>query len=338
MPKASEQRKILVVSDSLHTLPDAMALLEASPHLVGIVPSLKRLQDIAPDETQVHPAEADAIIAGRIVPIDRDAIGLCRRARILALHTSGTDHVDLHAATEHGLLVTNVKGINAEQCADFAVGLIFASVRQIVRGDKAIRAGKWASETPQTDDVTGSTVGIIGLGHIGRALARRMAGFDTELLVHTRTHDPEFARRHGIRYVSLEELLEHSDIVALTASLTPETRHMIGAEELRRMKRTAHFVNIARGEMVDEDALFRALSEGWIAAAGIDVFETEPLYQSPLFALDNVVVTPHQAGLTRSGMVRAAVRATENALAELNGRPVQNVVNPEARAARGTFQ
>lgn len=332
---ASEQRKILVVSDSLHMLPEAVRLLDASPHQVGMVHSLKPFREIARDETPVLPEDAHAIITGRVVPIDEESIRLCRRASILALHTSGTDHVDVRAATEQGLIVTNVKGLNADPCADFAVGLIFATVRQIVRGDKAIRAGKWAAKTSQTGDVTGATVGIIGLGHIGRALASRMVAFSTELLVHTRTPDLAFADLHGVHYVSLDVLLDRSDIVVLTASLTPETRHMMGADEFRRMKQTAHFVNIARGEMVDEAALYTALDQDWIAGAGIDVYEHEPVLDSPLFELDNIVVTPHQAGLTQSGMVQAAVRATENALAMLNDRPPQNVVNPDAWASRG---
>lgn len=338
MPGVPEQRKILVVSDSLHTLPEAVRLLEATHHQVGMVRSLTPFQDIRHDETPVPPEEADAIITGRVVPIDADTIRRLRCAQILALHTSGTDHVDLRAATEQGLVVTNVKGLNAEPCADFAVGLIFATVRQIVRGDNAIRAGRWSADTAQTGDVSGATVGIIGLGHIGRVLATRMAAFDTELLVHTRTPDPEFGQRHGIRFVPLDDLLQGSDIVALTASLTPETRHMMGADEFRRMRPSAHFVNIARGEMVDESALYRALREGWIAGAGIDVYEHEPLLESPLFELDNIVMTPHQAGLTRTGMVRAAVRATENALAMLDGRTPQNVVNPDAWNARGELR
>ncbi len=327
--------KILVVSDSLHELPEAVALLEASSHAVGYVRTLKRLQDIAHHETPVSVAEADAIVMGRVMSVDREALALAKNLKVIALHTSGRDNIDLGAATERGVLVTTVKGVNAEQCADFALGLMLASVRQIVRGDRAIRAGSWARETSASFDVGGAVLGLVGLGRIGRAVIRRAAGFDMKLLINTRTPDLAFAERYGASFVSLSEVLERSDIVCLTASLTPETRGLIGVAELGRMKPNAFLINIARGELVDEAALYEALKARRIAGAGLDVFETEPLYESPLFELDNVVLTPHQAGLTHSGKVGAAMWAAKNALEVLAGRCPADALNPEALERRG---
>jgi phosphoglycerate dehydrogenase-like enzyme len=321
---------ILVISDSFHELPEAVALLRDSYHNVGYIYALKKFQDIRAGETSISVPEAEAIIMGRVMTVDEAALDLAPRLRVIALHTSGSDNVNVAAATKRGILVTNVKGINAEQCADFAMGLMLSTVRQIVRGDKAIRQGKWASETLSSHDVVGATLGMIGLGQIGKAVVKRAFGFDMKMLAYTRTPDQAFAERYGVTYTSLEHLLKTSDVICLTASLTPETYHMIGEAQFNLMKKTAFFINIARGELVDETALYNALKNNRIAGAGLDVFEEEPLYKSPLFDLGNVVLTPHQAGLTISGKVGAAVRAARNALQVLSGEIPKDAINPEA--------
>ena len=322
---------ILVISDSLHELIEAVYVLEESGHNLSYIHSLKPWQDINSNELSFPLAETDAIVMGRVMTVTKDALELTPQLKVIALHTSGSDNVDVEAATKRGILVTNVKGINAEQCADFALGLMLATVRNIVQGDRAIRAGKWVSETSSSTDISNATLGLIGLGQIGRAVIQRAAGFNMNLLVHTRTHDKAFASQYGIKYLSKNEVLEGADIIVLTASLTPETRHMIDEAGFKRMKKTAHLINIARGELVDEAALYKALKENWIAGAGIDVFEEEPLFESPLFELENIVVTPHMAGLTESGKVGAAVQAVKNALAILNGDIPKDCLNPNAR-------
>jgi phosphoglycerate dehydrogenase-like enzyme len=334
MPSPIKPNSILVISDSFHELPEAVALLRDSRHKVGYVYALKKLQDITASETTVSVSEADAIIMGRVMTVDEAALDLAPRLRLIALHTSGSDNIDVKAATQRGILVTNVKGINAEQCADFAMGLMLSAVRQIVKGDNAIRQGKWAAETLSSHDVMGATLGMIGLGQIGKAVVKRAYGFDMKMLAYTRTPDKEFAQRYRVTYTSLEQLLKTSDIICVTASLNPETYHMIGEKEFNLMKKTAFFINIARGELVDETALYNTLKNERIAGAGIDVYEEEPLYQSPLFELENVVLTPHQAGLTVSGKVGAAVRAARNALQVLNGEIPKDAVNPEAAEVR----
>ena len=322
-----EASRILVISDSFHTMPEAVTALETSGHAVTYV------RDLTPwSSLEVKDAlalqEADAVIMGRVLDTGASALSLAHKLKVIALHTSRSATVDVPAATRRGVLVTNVKGVNAEQCAEFAFGLMLSVVRQIVTGDRAIRAGLWAAHTHTSPDIHGSTVGVIGFGQIARAFVVRARAFGVRVLVYTRSRDEVVAEKFGIEYATLEEVLESSDVVCLFASLTNETRHMIGARELSLMKRSAYLVNIARGELVDEVALLDVLRNGRIAGAGLDVFEVEPLLESPLFALENVVLTPHQAGLTRGGKLGAALRAARNALEVLQGGIPADAINP----------
>lgn len=323
------KQKILVVSDSLRDLPPACAALEGCGHAVEYIDDLVNFREIAASRLG-DIAGADAIVMGRVMNTDAHALSLAANARVIALHTSGSDNVDLAEATRRGITVTNVKGVNAEQCAEFSIGLMLAVTRQILTGDRAIRAGRWAADTQSSLDLYGATLSVLGLGMIGKAAVRRAAAFGMKILVHTRTPDLAFGAEYGVEYVGMDEALRRADVVSLYASLTPETRHMIGARELGLMQRHAYLINIARGELVDETALYDALAASRIAGAGLDVFETEPLYESPLFALPNVIVTPHQAGLAQSAKVNAAVRAVNNALAVLAGRCPADAINPTA--------
>ena len=264
---------------------------------------------------------------GRVMGTDAAALDLAGRARVIALHTSGTDNIDLDAAAARGIAVTNVRGVNAEQCAEFSIGLMLAITRQLRKGDIEIRAGRWAAAVGGSMAVYGATFGMVGLGQIGRAAARRAHAFGMKIICHTRTPDPAFGADLGIDYVGLDQVMAQADVVSLYASLNPATRGMIGASEIALMKPGAFFVNIARGELVDEAALTTALAAGRIAGAALDVFEYEPLTESPLFALDNVILTPHLAGLTHGAMSLAAVTAVRNALAVLDGQPPLNPMN-----------
>lgn len=318
--------RILVISDSLHTLPKAVAALETSGHTVTWLNDLIPFDRIKA-EGLAELANVDAIVMGRIMGIDGPTLDLAPKLRVLALHTSGTDNVDLAAASARGITVTNVKGVNAEQCAEFSIGLMLALVRQIRRGDIAIRAGRWAADTQGSMDIWGATFGMIGLGQIGRAAARRAKAFGMNIICHTRTPDPVVAAELGITYLPLDEVMARSDVVSIFASLNASTRHIVGAVQIARMQKHAYIVNIARGELVDEAALIDALSEGRIAGAALDVFEREPLTTSPFFALENVILTPHQAGLTHNAKSDAAVTAVRNALAVLAGEAAPNAFN-----------
>ena len=324
-----EPCRILVISDSFPELPPAVEALARSGHPVTYIPALTPWADLA-SEYRSHLATARAVVMGRVLNTDSQALKLAPNLRIIALHTSGCDNVDINEASRRGVLVSNVKGVNAEQCAEFAMGLMIAVVRKIVAGDRAIRAGLWASKTQSSMDLFGATLGVIGLGQIAKAFVRRAGAFGMRILVHTRTPDAAFAREFGLTYGSLDEVLAQADVVGLFASLDQTSRHMIGRRELELMKPSAYFLNIARGELVDETALVEALRSGRIAGAGLDVFEQEPLFGSKLFELDNVVVTPHQAGLTFGGKTGAAVRAARNALQALEGSVPRDAVNPHA--------
>ena len=330
--KSVEQSRIIVVSDSFHTMPEAVAMLNTSGHAITYVLNLTPWVELAVDDRRAL-EQSHAVIMGRVLGTDAAALSLAPNLRVIALHTSGSDNVDLDEATRRGVLVTNVKGVNAEQCAEFAMGLMLCVVRQILTGDRALRAGLWAGRTQTSMDVYGATVGVVGLGQIAKAFVARARSFGVRILVHTRTQDDATAKSLGIEYGTLDEVLINSDIVCLFVSLTKETRHMIGARELSLMKPSAFLINIARGELVDQEALLEALRKGQIAGAGLDVFEVEPLFQSPLFALDNVVLTPHQAGLTRGGKVGAALRAARNALEVLQGGIPSDAMNPSALRA-----
>ncbi|CAN5846453.1 glyoxylate reductase [soil metagenome] len=321
--------RIVVISDSFHTIPEAVATLSDSGHDVTYVKGLTPW-------TELHAAgghalaNAHAIVMGRVPGVDAAAFSLAPQVRIVALHTSGSDTVDVAEATRRGVVVTNVKGVNAEQCAEFAMGLLLCVVRQIDRGDRAIRAGQWVSGTHTSMDVYGSTLGIVGLGGIGRAFVRRARAFGMKVIAHTRTPDMALAEELDIEYMPLDDVLRRADVLGLFASLSASTKGMIGARELGLMKRSAYLINIARGELIDQGALIEALRTRQIAGAALDVFEVEPLYNSPLFELDNVVLTPHQAGLTAGAKTRAAVRAARNALDGLAGTVPPDAINPHA--------
>lgn len=321
--------KILVVSDSLRDLPPAVAALEGCGHDVEYVDGLIGFPQIAANRLG-DLAGADAIVMGRVMNTDAHALSLAQRARVIALHTSGCDNVDLAEATRRGITVTSVRGVNAEQCAEFSIGLMLAVTRQILAGDRAMRAGRWAAETQSSLDLNGATLSVLGLGMIGKAAVRRAAAFGMKILVHTRTPDLAFGERYGIEYVGKDEALARADVVSLYASLSEDTRHMIGQRELSLMRPHAYLVNIARGELIDEDALFEALVDRRIAGAGLDVFAVEPLYASRFFDLPNVVLTPHQAGLAQSAKISAALRAVNNALAVLAGQLPADAINPSA--------
>ncbi len=325
--------RIVVISDSLQSLPEAVATLESSGHLVTYVPALTPWDRLAPAHRHAL-AEARAVVMGRVLGIDSDALALAPGLRVVALHTSGSDNVDIEAASRRRVLVTNVKGVNAEQCAEFAMGLMLCVVRKILVGDRAIRAGEWAARTQSCMDLHGATLGLVGFGQIAKAFAVRARAFGMRIQVHTRTPDAELAGRYGIEFATLDNLLRQADVVGLFASLDQGSRRMIGARELGLMKPSAYLLNIARGELVDETALVDALRGGQIAGAGLDVFADEPLLKSALFELENVVLTPHQAGLTQGGKTGAAVRAVRNALQALQGIVPSDAVNPQAW---GTF-
>lgn len=277
-------------------------------------------------------------VLGVADPLDAAGIAQAPELRAVANVAVGYDNLDLAALTAAGIVATNTPDVLNEAVADFAWALLLATARRVGEGERYVRAGRWRSPSYNLllgAEVHGRTLGILGMGRIGQAIARRGAGFHMPVIYHNRSRlDAAIERDCIAEYVGRDELLRAADFLVLVLPLTRENRHAIGAAELARMKPSAVLINIARGGVVDDAALVAALSEGRLAAAGLDVFENEPALHPLLPTLDNVVLTPHIASAsvdTRRAMTSLAV---DNLIAALGcgpnaGRP-PNVVNPEA--------
>ena len=236
-------------------------------------------------------------------------------------------------ATRHGVMVTNTPGVLNETTADFAFTLLLAAARRVPEGDRLVRGGGWTGwEIDQLlgQDANGATLGVVGFGRIGRAVARRGRGFGMRV-VYTKRHrlSPAEERTLGVTFASLDDLLAQSDFVSVHAAHTPQTHHLIGERELRRMKPQACLINTSRGPLVDEAALIRALREGWISGAGLDVYEQEPRVSPGLLELPNAVLTPHIGSAERVTREAIAGVVVDNILAFARGDRPPNVVNPE---------
>jgi glyoxylate reductase len=309
--------------------PEARAILER----VGTVETSPTEQELAPAELARRVAGCHAIVAMGAHPVPEPAIAGARALRVIAVAAAGYNLIDVAAATRRGVLVTHTPGVLTETTADLAWALMLAVARRLPEADRFVRAGRWTGvywSLMMGADVHGATLGIVGLGRIGRAVARRAQGFGMRVLYHRRTRDPEAEQALGAEYRTLADLLREADFVVLAVPLTAETRHLIGAAELARMKPTAFLVNVARGPVVDEAALVEALRTGRIAGAGLDVFEDEPTLHPGLLELENVALTPHIGSASRATRRRMATLAAENCAAALEGRRPPNLVNPEA--------
>jgi D-3-phosphoglycerate dehydrogenase len=247
--------------------------------------------------------------------------------KVVAVRGVGYDSVDVEAATQRGIPVLVAPGFT-ESVADYTFGLMLAVARQVAQADRVVRAGRW--EVLVSTNICGKTLGIIGLGRIGKAVARRARGFDMPLLATDVVHDTVFAQEYGVTYVALEELLQRADIVSINAPLSQGTRHLIDAHSLGLMKPTAFLINTARGGLVDEAALAAALRAGRLAGAGLDVFHDEPLRQNPFHGLDNAVLSPHLAAYSREGLRETGVLAAQGVMTVLEGRRPEAavLVNP----------
>lgn len=271
--------------------------------------------------------------------IDVEVMDAGTSLRVISNYAVGFNNVDLEAATERGIYVTNTPGILTDTTADAAFALLMAAARRIPEADRHIRARNWIHAWgPRMfigTDVHGKTLGILGMGRIGSAIAKRAKGFEMKVIYHDIYRREDLEEELGIAYKSREEILREADFVSLHVPLTPETRHMIGAEELAAMKETAILINTSRGPVVDEEALYEALRDGAIAGAGLDVFEVEPVDpESPLLGLENIVLTPHLASGSVETRTKMAVTAATNLVSVLQGKEPPNLVNPEVRKVR----
>ena len=263
--------------------------------------------------------------------IDAEVLDRAPALKVIANYGVGFEHIDVDAATRRGIPVTNTPGVLTETTADLAFALILATARRVVAGDQRVRQGKfkyWAPLLFLGQEVNGKTLGIIGMGRIGQAVARRAAGFGMKLLYHSRTRlSPAEEQELGASFQPLETLLREADFVTLHVPLTPHTRHLIGSRELELMKNSAYLINTARGPVVDEAALVAALRQGQIRGAGLDVYEKEPELCPGLADLENVVLLPHLGSATVETRTRMALMAAENLLAGLRGDPPPNCLN-----------
>jgi gluconate 2-dehydrogenase len=266
-------------------------------------------------------ADRDALFVVASDRVDRELLAACPRLRIVATGSVGYNHIDLAACGERGVVVSNTPDVLTEATADMAWALLMATARRVCESEHWLRAGKWgrwAFDQWLGADVYGTTLGIVGMGRIGSAVARRARGFEMKILYHNRSRAPNEAEL-GARKVGLDELLREADHVVLVLPYSAATHHAIGARELAAMKPTATLVNIARGGIVDDAALVDALRAGRIAGAGLDVYENEPALHPGLLTVPNVVLTPHVGSATHSSRVGMAMLAAENLVAFATG-------------------
>ena len=290
----------------------------------------------SPDELREAVQGCEGLLCLLTDRIDRDLIEATPALRVISSMSVGVDHIDLDAATARSIPVGHTPGVLTETTADLAVALLLAAARRIPEADRLVRDGRWTAERRWAPDmllgrdVHGATLGVVGLGAIGQAVARRARGFGMRVVGWTRSG----REVSGVESVALDELLRRSDFVSLHVALAAGTRDLLGAERIRSMKPGAVLVNTARGGLVDEPALAAALESGHLAAAALDVFEHEPLSsESPLLRAPNLVLAPHIGSASVTTRRRMAALAVENLLAGLAGEPLPHQANPFTKAS-----
>jgi len=265
--------------------------------------------------------------------IDAELLDFNPDLKVIANYAVGFNNIDVKACTERGIPVSNTPGVLTDTTADFAWTLLMATARRLVEADRFARAGKYEGWGPMMflgGDIYGQTLGVIGMGRIGQAFAKRACGFDMKVIYYDAFRlTPEKEKELNIEYRELDDLLKEADFVSIHVPLIPETRHLIGERELKIMKETAYLINTARGPIIDEKALVEALKNKEIAGAGLDVYENEPELATGLVELENVTLAPHIASASIETRTKMAVMAAENLLAGLKGETMPNIVNPE---------
>ena len=272
-------------------------------------------------------ADVDAILVRSATQVDAEAIASARNLKVIARAGVGLDNVDVKAATTAGVMVVNAPTSNITSAAELAVALLLASARKIAPANESLKAGAWKRSKYTGVELCDKVVGVVGLGRIGVLVAQRLAGFGVTLIAYDPYVQPARASQLGIRLVSLDELLAESDFITVHLPKTPETLGLIGDAALHKVKPTVHIINAARGGIVDEDALASALADGRVAGAGIDVFSTEPCTDSPLFAFEQVVVTPHLGASTDEAQEKAGIAVARSVRLALGGELVPDAVN-----------
>ena len=294
-----------------------------------------------PKETIIEKArDVDALVTLLSDKIDAEVFDAAPKLKIVAQMAVGFDNIDVGEATKRGIYVTNTPGVLTETTADFAWALLMAVARRVVEADRYVRTGQWKVGWHPSmllgRDVYSATLGIVGAGRIGTAVARRAKGFNMKILYYDVVPmPPEIEKELDAKRVDLDTLFKESDFISIHVPLIKETYHLVNEEKLRLMKKTAYLINNSRGPVVDEKALYKALKEGWIAGAALDVFEQEPTpMDNPLLRLDNVVVAPHISSASHETRSRMAEMAAENLVAFFEGKQPPNLVNPDVLKVR----
>ena len=313
-----------------HLFPDALDLIEKTAEI-----------ELWPDEEPPSPeqlkealANVDAAIINVMDRIDGPLLDAAPKLKVLSQVAVGLDNIDILEATKREILVGYTPGVLAKSTADLAFALLLAVARRVVESDKWVRDGNWKiSHHPMFwlgSEVNGSTLGVVGLGGIGIETAKRALGFDMKVLYHSRTRKRDVEKEYGFKYASFERILEESDFLSIHVPLTPKTQGFIGEKQLKSMKKSAILVNLSRGPVVDTEALYRALVSGWIAGAGLDVFDPEPIPPDhPILELDNVVVLPHIGSASNRSRRDMHLLAARNLISGLKGERMEECANPE---------
>ncbi|MDY6912462.1 MAG: C-terminal binding protein [Chloroflexota bacterium] len=303
---------------------------------------LEKSMCFSPDDVLALAHDADVVLTGPIVPFQRDLIEKLTKCRLIASIGVGYDPIDVAAATDNGICVTNVPDYCIEEVGDYTISLLLACSQKFVQLSNAVKAGKWDRLTqPALPEISrprfrlsGQVLGLIGLGNIARDVVPKAQPLGLKVIAFDPYVPETIANGLGVEMLDLDHLLEVSDFVSVHAALTPENKYMMSIEQFKKMKPSAYFINVARGALVDEDALYNALSQGMIAGAGIDVMETEPVKSdNPLLKLDNIIITPHTAQYSEEATAELWRKPLEEAARVLNGEwpPDIAFVNPQVK-------
>lgn len=293
-----------------------------------------------PKKTIIEKAKnVDALATLLSDKIDAEVFNAAPRLKIVSQLAVGYDNIDITEATKRGIYVTNTPEVLTDTTADFAWALLMALARRVIEADKYVRTGQWKvgwhPDMMAGRDIYNATIGVVGAGRIGYAVAKRATGFSMKILFYDVVPRPEIEKDFGAKKVDLDTLLKESDFVSIHVPLMKETQHLINEQKLKLMKKTAYLINNSRGPVVDEKALYKALKEGWIAGAGLDVFEQEPTpVDNPLLKLDNVAVAPHISSASIETRSKMGEMVAENLVAFFEGKKPPNLLNADVMKVR----
>lgn len=293
-----------------------------------------------PKKTIIEKAKnVDALATLLSDKIDAEVFNAAPRLKIVSQLAVGYDNIDITEATKRGIYVTNTPEVLTDTTADFAWALLMALARRVIEADKYVRTGQWKvgwhPDMMTGRDIYNATIGVVGAGRIGYAVAKRATGFSMKILFYDVVPRPEIEKDFGAKKVDLDTLLKESDFVSIHVPLMKETQHLINEQKLKLMKKTAYLINNSRGPVVDEKALYKALKEGWIAGAGLDVFEQEPTpADNPLLKLDNVAVAPHISSASIETRSKMGEMVAENLVAFFEGKKPPNLLNADVMKVR----